>query len=117
MVSTLQKLLRSTSLNSDDPNPPSQPRLSEAGSANLLKQSSLPSRGSFNDFSVGCGEDAQEADNGRGVAIPQAQKAHYNPFAAAVSTEQQRKPLKHQGKRIDGLDHYEWVQLVSPGSL
>lgn len=89
MVSTLQKLLRSTSLNSDDPNPPSQPRLSEAGSANLLKQSSLPSRGeqrgapswhelwlrfsfwqgllkvpdrtagSFNDFSVGCGEDAQ----------------------------------------------------------
>lgn len=43
-----------------------------------------------------------EADNGRGVAIPQAQKAHYNPFAAAVSTEQQRKPLKHQGKRIDG---------------
>ena len=45
-----------------------------------------------------------EADSARGVAIPQAQKAHYNPFATVANTEQQGKPLKHQGKRIDGED-------------
>ncbi|KAL0046874.1 hypothetical protein WJX82_000498 [Trebouxia sp. C0006] len=110
---------------------PSQPAQNAWSRRSLGHSPSSGSRGSSDSSSSSEGDCDQQgkgtkAGRSAGMAIPQADRAHQNHFIPAVARQVQAatppkdgKPprQKYPEKKIDGMDYYEFCELIRSNSL